>query len=402
MGGSRIRSIALAAAIALALATLPSTAAATPGVNRKRIKLGIHGPVTGAVPLPNDSAAQAARVFWRWLRVKDRTIHGRNVRVVLRNDNTNPTQAVAVCKEMVEEERVFALAALPSGLSDQIQACARYAESVGVPYISLGVGRDFYRRFERYFAVSKTYAAQARLLADLFVDRLGARRDVDGIVYSDSAAMREPVAAFKRSLHRRNAELEYERGVSHMASTSEARLVVEELKLAGVENVFFLHTPMFFINVVQNANTRGYHPNWAGIDTGIPNQDGVAEAGCGGGESIEDARFLSPIPAFVDRGSFDRRHDRAMQRVYGTGGNATTWFGWALSKAIKQMLEEPGRKLTRGRFERRVERAGFSTGVLPGVRFRPGDHFGGRGLHLLRIDCTDDRWRTARSFVNDF
>lgn len=402
MGGSRIRSIALAAACATAAATLVPTAAATPGVNRKRIRIGVHGPVTGAVPLPDDSSTQAARVFWRWLRLKGHTIDGRNVRVVLRNDNTNPSQAVAVCKEMVEEERVFALAALPAGLSDQIQSCARYADQVGVPYISLGVGRRLYRDYERYFAVSKTYAGQARLLADLFVDLLGAQRNVDGVVYADSITSQEPLGAFKRALRRRNAEIEYERGVSHMAGTSEARLVVEEMQLAGVENVFFLHTPMFFLNVLQSAETRGYDPNWNGIDTGIPNHDEVAEAGCGGATSIDGARFLSPIPAFADRGSFDPRHNRAMRRVFGVGGDTTTWFGWALSKALKRMLDEPGRKLTRARFEHTVERSGFGTGVLPRVRFRPRDHFGGRGMHLLRVDCSDDRWHTARSFVNDF
>lgn len=400
--GTLIRSMALAAVCAVAVSVLPAGVAAAPGVSRGTIRIGIHGPFSGAVPLPNDSADQAARVFWRWLRAKDHPINGRHVRVVLRNDQTNPAQAVAVCKEMVEGKRVFALASLPSALSDQIHACARYAESVGVPYISLGIIRDQLADFDRYFAVSATYPAQARLLADMFVDRLRARREVNGIVYSDAASSREPLAAFKRVLDRRNVEVAYERGVSHMAGTSEARLVVEELMLAGVENVYFLHNPMFFMQVLNNANTRGYEPVWTGIDSGIAHRDAVVESGCGGGDTLDGARFLSPIPAFLDRDTFDARHDRAMQRVYGSGGDTTTWFGWSFSKALRRMLEKPGRKLTRPRFERRVERSAFRTGILPRVRFRPNDHFGGRGTHLLRADCTDSRWRTARRFVSDF
>ncbi len=358
--------------------------------------------MSGAVPLPNDSADRAARLFWRWLRARNRQIHGRNVSVVLRNDQTNPSQAVAVCKEMVEQERVFALGSLPAGLPYQIEACARYAESVGVPYVSLGVGRDFLENFDRYFAVSKTYPAQARLLADLFADRLRARREINGIVYSDSASMREPVAAFKRALDRRNVNLDYERSVSHMGGTTEARLVVEELRLAGVENVFFLHNPMFFLNVLKQADTQGYSPQWTGIDTGIPNRDVVVETSCDGGGSIDGARFLTPIPAYADRDSFDPRHDRAMRLIYGSRGDVTTWMGWSLSKAIRRMLEKPGRKLTRARFERTVERSRIRTGILPQVRFRRDDHFGGRGIHLLRAECSDQRWHTARRFVNDF
>jgi len=362
----------------------------------------MHGPVTGAVPLPNDSAAQAARVFWRWLRARDRPINGRHVRVVLRNDQTNPAQAVAVCKEMVEEKRVFALASLPAGLPHQAEACARYAESVGVPYISMGIGKHLLKGFKRYFAVSKPYPGQARLLADYFVDSLRARRETNGVVYSDGRSWRAPVGAFRRTLERRGVSLDYERGVSHTGGASEARLVVEEMMLAGVENVFFLHDPMFFMQVLQNAGTRGYQPQWTGIDTGIPNRDEVVETSCGGNGSIDGARFLAPIPAFVDRDDFDPRHSRAMRRVYDSAENITTWMGWAFSKALKRMLAEPGRRLTRVRFERTVERMRFRTGILPRVRFRPRDHFGGRGIHLLRADCTDSRWHTARRFVNDF
>ena len=394
--------IALTAACAVGLSLLPAASSASPGVSGRIIRIGIHGPVTGAAPLPDDSAGRAARVYWRWLRANDRAINGRQVRVMLRNDQTNPSQAVAVCKEMVEEKRVFALASLPAGMPYQAEACARYAESVGVPYVSLGIMQQRLNRFERYFAVSAPYGRQGRLLADYFLDGLKARRETNGIVFPSATSWQEPIRAFKRAIERRGAEIAYERQVANNAGTSEARLIVEEMRLAGVENVFFIHTPLFFLNVLRQADTQDYSPQWTGIDSGIAHHDGVVNNGCEGGESIDRARFLSPIPAFADRDRFDRRHDRAMQRIYGSSGDTTTWLGWAMSKALKRMLAEPGRKLTRARFERRVERSSFRTGVLPRVRFRPSDHFGGRAMHLLRADCSDSRWHTARRFVSDF
>lgn len=270
-GDSFLRSIAAWATVCtLAMSVLPAEVAAAPGVGPRVIRIGIHGPVSGAVPLPDDSASEAARVFWRWLRAKDRPVNGRHVRVVLRNDQTNPAQAVAVCKEMVEEKRVFALASLPAALSDQAHACARYAESVGVPYTSLGMIHGQMRPFERYFAVSETYKAQARLLADMFADRLGTPREVNGIVYSDAASSREPLATFKRTMSRRGIEIAYERGVSHVAGTSEAHVVVEELALAGVENVFFLHDPMFFMQVVKTRTVAVTTLSGPGSTAGSP------------------------------------------------------------------------------------------------------------------------------------
>ena len=383
--------------------TLLPSAGASPGVSRRRIRIGIHAPFTGAVPLPSESIEEGARVFWRWLRVKEDPINRRHVRVVMRNDQTNPTMAVAACKEMVEERNVFMLVGtLQGGFTSQVEACARYAESVGVPYVSVGVNVERFRRFERYFALSQTHPRQARLLADLFADRLRARSEVNGFVYSDSSADRETVAAFERAMARRNVDIDYSRAVSKNAGTSEARLVVEEMRLAGVENVFFHHSPVWFMNVLKQADTQAFRPQWTGIDSGATRTDQVVSTACQSGTSIDGARFLSPLPAYVDRDEFDPRHDRAMRRIYNAGGDAVTWLGWGTSKALKRMLAKPGRRLTRARFERTVERARIRTGILPKIRFRPDDHFGGRGIHLLRAECTDRRWHTARRFVNDF
>ncbi|HJR45156.1 MAG TPA: ABC transporter substrate-binding protein [Actinomycetota bacterium] len=395
--------IALLAILGCLAGGLPSSSAA-PGVNGRRIKIGIHAPVTGAVPLPSDSVDRAARLYWRWLRHKDQTINRRNVRVVLRNDQSNPSTAVAVCKELVEEHNVFLLAGtLQSGLPYQSHACARYAESVGVPYVALGGQEGIVRSFNRYFAITATLRKQARLLADLFVERLRGRRRTNGVVWINDPAFAGAHNAFARALERRNADVDYDRTVARNAGTTEARLIVEEMRLAEVDNVFFIHTPIFFLNVLKQADTQGFEPRWTGVGPGIGGNDEVARTACGGGATLDGAKFLSALPAFLDRDRFDRRHDRAMNAIYPQSeGNDTTWLGWATSKALRKMLERPGRRLTRARFARRVERARIRTGILPTIRFRPRDHFGGRGVHVLTARCKDRRWHTTNAFVTDF
>ncbi|MDQ3941228.1 MAG: ABC transporter substrate-binding protein, partial [Actinomycetota bacterium] len=102
------------------------------GVTKDTDTIGAHAPLTGAAPVPSDSAHKGNALYWEWLDHNDKRIHGRRVETVLRNDNYNPSQAVAVCKEMVERDRVFFLYGFAG--TDQIQACARYAASVAVPY----------------------------------------------------------------------------------------------------------------------------------------------------------------------------------------------------------------------------------------------------------------------------
>jgi len=388
------------------LASAANVAGATPGVTRRSIKIGLHMPFTGAVPIPTESADKGARLLWRWLRAKDRPINGRHVRVVVKNDNYNPSQAVAVCKELVEQDKVFLLSGMMGGSTsgNESMACARYAASVGVPYIAVGSFRLGVDRLPRYFSVTETMGMQARRLADHLISDRGAKRDVNGILRFDTPMFKEAHNRFKTVMERRGAEIAYDRAVSRGAGTTEAQLVVEEMKAAGVENVLVLTSPVWWLQVLQAANSRDYNPLWTGVGITMTIGDTVPQTSCNNGDSIDGATFVTPMPSWAERNSFDPTHDRALARIYPEEGNGDsfTWMGWATSQAMKDMLEQPGRRLTRERFARSVVGPTMRTGILPPVRFTRRDHFGGNSTHLLKARCSDERWHTVRRFVKDF
>ena len=387
----------------LILSAAPAPSQAGHGVNKSEIRIGLHMPMTGAAPISSQSAQQGAEVYWRWLKRRGIDINGRSVEAIVKNDNYNPSQAVAACKEMVEQDHVFMLAGImqPGGV-DQVQACARYAASVGVPYVSLGSTEMRLKRLPRYFAITRTWRRQARSLADLLVSDLGARKEKNGMLMHDTPNNRDAHNTFVRTMARRNAPLVYDRAVSRNASQSEAQVVVQEMKAAGIENVFVLTSPVWFIQVLQAARSQDYRPMWVGIDPMALAGDTLASVGCRNG-TLGRSRFLSPLPAYEDRDSFDPRHDRAMRRVYDESGDSITWLGWAGSKAIRRLLERAGRDLSRRRFERSTERSRrVRTHILPRFGFTPRDHFGGKATHVLKVDCRAQRWVTRRRFVRDF
>ena len=370
-----------------------------PGVSRATIKIGMHAPLTGASPVPSDSVEKGKDLFFRWLKSRGVTIRGRNIEVIFRNDQFNPSTAVAVCKEMVEEEHVFMLFGFQG--PDQMQACARYAASRDVPYVSPGSTTIALDQLDNFFATSKTYAGEGRLLADFFIDQLRARRRENGVVYYDSPNWRQARDAFTRAMERRNAEITYDRAVSRSAGTAEARIIVEEMELAGIDNVFIATRPVWFIQVLKEADAQRFFPMWTGTSV-TPANDMVVEVSCG--ESIDGAKFLSPYPAITDSDRFDERFRRAVAKFHpDTAPDDFMWQLWALERVIAKMLARTGRDLTRERFINRVERADrIYTGVSPTLRYEPDDHFGARDAHLLRASCTDNRWHTARSFVRNF
>ena len=400
---SKVAVAAVAAAVLASLGPAEGQTSLGSGITRRTIKIGVHVPMTGAAPLPSKSAQQGADVYWKWLRARGKKINGRYVEAVVKNDNYNPSQAVAVCKELVEDDGVFLLTGIIQGSGvNQVQACARYAASVGVPYISLGMSRVGLERLPRYFAVTATWPKEARLLADFLVSERRARRETNAIVWGNNPTFEDTHDAFVRAMSRRKAPVAYDRSVPKNATQTEAQTVVSEMKALGVDNVFMMTSPVWFLQVLQAARTQEFKPLWTGISTIATTGDTVPRVGCRNG-NLGRSRFLSPLPAFADRDEFDRRHDRAMQAVYGERGDAITWLGWAGSKAIRRLLEGAGRDLSRGGFARTTENdRRVVTGIFPPFGFTPRDHFGGRAVHLIKANCQRERWVTKRRFVRDF
>jgi len=390
---------------AISHAVARETAAADPpsagdrtGVTRDRIKIGMHAPITGAAPVPSRAMEDAKDIYFRWLQRKGIRLNGRDVTVVLKNDNYNPSQAVDVCREMVEQDEVFLLVGLVG--ASQIQACARYAASVGVPYLSPGSQTTTLRNLDNYFATTMTDPQQARLLADYLVTELGAKDEQNGIVWVNSPAYADAHDTFIAEMEDRGAPVDYDRPIPITAGTSDAQAVATELKTAGIDNVFVLSTPTFLLQLANAAANQDYYPQWLVVGP-LGALDAVANVACRNKSSMDAARSLSPWPAYADRDDFDPKFDRA-RKAFDADPSELTWYGWAHGKTIAKLLRLPGRNLTRERFIYFAERARIKTGIGPRLRYRPWNHLGAKQTHVLKLFCENYRWRTIRRFVSDF
>lgn len=366
----------------------------TVGVTDDTIKIGAHAPLTGAAPVPSESATKGSKLLWEWMKRNKQTIHGRSVEAILKNDNYNPSQAVAVCKEMVEQEEVFLLSGLAG--ADQIQACARYAASVGVPFLSAGVTEVGVSDLPNYFTTWMTYNDQGPLLAEMMVKRLGARGEKNGMIMFDTPTFQDGHDGFVTALKKRGAKLEYDRRVSKNAGQTDAQAVVQEMKALGIENVYAMVAPVWFLQVLKAADTQNFHPQWVGIGL-FMTLDTVARAGC---PNIDGSLWFSPFPAWIDRNKYDPEYDKAMEAVYGGQGDDFVWLGWSVAKQIRGLLENAGRDLTREGFMAKTETVrNLKTPAMPELNFSAEDHFGAEQMHLSEARCSDSRWHTVQSFV---
>jgi branched-chain amino acid transport system substrate-binding protein len=361
------------------------------GVTPTEIVVGAHGPITGAGPIPLAEVEKVKDISWKWLRDHG-GIHGRNVRVVFRDDGYNPTKALQACREMVERDRAFLLVGF--GV-DQIAACAQYASEKGVPYVSAGGPEFGLERLNTYFALSMSYQAQAAMLVQLIM-RSGKTKV--GVVVENSPNHNDAYQSILAAARAAGLQIVRSSRISKNADQGQALAESAALRQAGAEVAFVVVSPMVFLNLAHAAQGQAYNPLWVGpgITNGI---NVVTEFGC---PSMGAARFLSPFPQLDVIDHHDANY-RVAYRKYNNGEEAGDFgiIAWGLQKTLHRMLEATGPDLTRQRFLATLESGReFASGVFPPVRYGPGRHFGANQAHLLEADCGQRRYRTLATFAS--
>lgn len=363
------------------------------GVTDKEIVIGVHAPITGAAPVPQDSVDKAKDLYWKFLAERG-GIFGRNVRIVFRDDQFNPSRAVAVCRELVEQEHAFMLFGIGT---DQSTACARYASQVGVPYFATGGGEASVAGLKNFFGISMSLPQQGPMLAQM-VKRLGKTKV--GVVAINTPNYDDTFNSLVQSAKAAGLNVVRADRISKNPSQSEALAETNNLRTAGAEAVLLMHAPVAFLNLAHAAQGQAYTPLWAGpgLSNGL---NLVAEFGC---PSIAGARFLSPFPQLdvIDR--FDADYKPAY-RKYNKGEEPDDLglMVWGLEKTLHQFLLAAGPDLTRSKLMATLESGReFVSNIFPPVRFGPAKHFGATQAHLLEADCNNRRYRTLATFASSF
>jgi branched-chain amino acid transport system substrate-binding protein len=365
------------------------------GVTDTTIRIGIHAPVTGAAPFPQSAFEQSNNLYWKFLAERG-GVHGRNVEVVFRDDKYNPTSAVQACREMIEQQKVFLIIGFAG--TDQIAACARYSESMGVPYFSGGTTEDGLSGLNRYFAISQTYDQQSATLAKLMKNRI--KKTKVAIVVIETPALNATVRSITNEIIKVGGlQIVRTSRIGKYASDAELLSEAQQLRNAGAEVVYVIAAPIPFIKLATNAQAQAYNPTWVGPGT-TNGFHVVAQAGC---PAITGAQFLSPFPQLDAIDELDPDYRPAYRKYVGNNPDDIGILNWGMNKTIHQMLEATGRDLSRQSFLKAVTSGQvFHSNVYPDVSYDSKIRFGAHTAHLLEADCTSRSWKTTGRFIADF
>ena len=361
----------------------------TTGVTDTTIKIGIHAPVTGAAAFPQQSFERAVGVYADYINRKG-GIYGRKIQIVFRDDRFDPNSARTVCKEMVEQQKVFML--VGAGGSDQIDACARYANQLGVPYLSGGVhetrpGLGPLSALKTYFAGSLTYEQQVPLVARLVATEF--RGQKSAVIMADNDSMDNyyglQVAAVRKVS---GSNLVLARRIPKKTDV-DAPSIATQICNSGAKVVVWNASPSGLINVSKSMTCQVTF-------VGPGNTNGLNIVATGGCPNIDGAMFYSSFPGLDRIDQMDPAFRPAYRRKNNAEPDDIGVATWGNEKLIGMMLQATGKQLTRQSFMATIGRVGrFDNGVFPATDYTR-SRFGGTAMHLLEADCGSRQYRTKR------
>ena len=140
--GALVAALAVSLPVALAQADARSARAADPGVTAHQIHLGGTSPLSGTASA-YASVARGADAYFKFVNARG-GVNGRTIKYTYLDDAYNPAQTVQVTRQLVEQEKVFAV--FNALGTEQNLAVRDYLNQVKVPHLFVASGATTWGR----------------------------------------------------------------------------------------------------------------------------------------------------------------------------------------------------------------------------------------------------------------
>lgn len=429
------------------------------GINESAhtITIGVHLPLTGAAAVPLTDIQFGLKIYSAWLEhaTPAITVAGYKIIAEFRDDQYNPSTAQNVCRDLVENAKVFLL--VGGAGADQIVTCARYAAQKGVPYLSAGVTEKTLKTLPNYFSFSETYPQQGKALAQmiknfsgapggaLYVDRCsdvgtgcgtaGSSDPKVAIIYSDTDGFYDGRDAFRTAAKSVGIAMgsdgklaggEYPIEKEDLQS-SKADGIIQDLKKKGVDVVYPLTAPLNWVTLLQSAETNLYVPRWVGVGLTM-GVGSVAKLGCSKSpQNFTNALFFNPYYSVyaheLNNPNITSKQFNEAWAAYSddkspANGHDIAFGLWGASIAEHAMFEYVGAPFGRAKFMQKLATAQNLTGpkvtrngekIIPvygPLNYSSTNHLGSSTFHLLYGSCVSGNgtWKDVpgQQFVSGF
>ena len=251
-----------------------------PGVTDTAIRIGILCPLSGPDSKTGTNLLEGFQTFVK--HVNDTGgVHGRSLVLVARDDGNDPERGVFEMRRMLLEGKTFAIAStsgVPTTqalidhgiLTDPIPVLAGGA-------ISKGLLSDFKRNV---FFFGMTYGDQIVLAVEHLLKKKPGRYPQMGLLARDGFPGEEVREGFYRVCRHYGLQTVGEERYSE--GTDESAPLLDRLRVAGADHVVLAATTVEAIQIMRNASSLGWFPQFIGPSSTVDPKR-LVEAGDGAG-----------------------------------------------------------------------------------------------------------------------
>jgi ABC-type branched-subunit amino acid transport system substrate-binding protein len=379
---------ACAAVAALAVAGCGSSSSSSssggggaPGVTKTSITIGSHQPLTGPAAAGYSEIAPASNAYFQYVNANG-GVDGRKIHYIYKDDAYNPTQTVSVVKQLVLQDKVFAIF---NGLGTPTHTkVVGYLNASHVPDLFVASGCPCWDGSAQpeTFGWQPNYTIEGKLLGQYIKQHLAGKKV--GVLYQDDDFGKGGLAGIQMELPK--SQIVSAQPYEAVPSDTNLAPQITALKGAGAQIEVNFTIPAYTALSQLAAFTLGYKPQLMVSNVGDDplTVGGLLKAFSKGKAStalIEGAISDYYLPSPSDTSNswiklFKKIHDR-----YDASApfDQNVTYGMAVAYTLVQALKAAGQDLTRQAVVNAVEHSHFTGPGLVPFRFSPTQHGGYAG-----------------------
>lgn len=338
-----------------------------PGVTDTEVVIGTFGPLTGPAAAWGDTLRGLA-AYAEYINDQG-GIHGRRLKVIVEDDQYQPSKTVAAVKKMVEQDKVFALVNVVG--TSNLSAVQDYLVQKGVPVVFYSTGSTKFQDPVNpyFFAGLMPYDLEAKILVRYGVETLGVSKFA--VFYQNDDFGKDGLKGARESASALGGQIVAE--VAYNPADVDISAHVLKMKEAGAEAVLVWGTVKHGALALMEAAKIGFKPKWMLSSVTATSQlPELAKDAAEGAYTVGVSATLDDTDHPVVK-AFLENHAKYFQTETSTPQLSGWGAGYAFAEALRQAGPEPTREGLIQALESFHDFQGLSS-----ITFAPDDHVGMR------------------------
>jgi ABC-type branched-subunit amino acid transport system substrate-binding protein len=364
--------------------------ASAPGITAKQVTVGGHFPLTGPAAPGYSEIPQAIDAYFKYVNANG-GVHGRQLKMVIRDDGYNPTNTVKVTKQLVLQDKIFAML---GGLGTPTHTkVVDFLNASRVPDLFVSSGClcwDQPKKHPQTFGWQPDYTVEGKILGQMIAERYKGKKVAyflqDDDFGSDGAKGLDHYIPKDQVVTRQT----YEPGNTDIGPQ------IAKIKASGAQVVAMFTIPAYTALVELAGLKLDYHPQLVVSNVGSDptTLKGLLKAfskGKAPSALIDGIQTDAYLPPLSDASNdwvalFKKIHDRYLPKLP-LDGNVE--YGLAMAYTFVEALQRAGQNPTRQGIVGAIESGKLSGPGLVPFRYSKDSHAGYTGVATSEIKSGD-------------